>query len=274
MNNYDPNLDFAAKLECVAKKLVELSNKCSVNAVKIRDKVDMFKNKKCEKEGVICIGEVTDPRLKDKITWDRRPERIRYTREIKKELPDPKHAVYVSTDESGEEYEGCPDTRFKYTKKNGNDASKTQFQCKVKTCLKVFRDSSELNNHMSVHQCDLFRCMKCYNVFRTTESFKRHMEVHTGTELRCKICKVRFDRKTSLSNHMQKHSDKCAIVCPTCNKRFRYRQNGLEHVQWFHKENKEVQCPICKKMFQMPTYMRSHRARRHGLVSDIFYPSD
>ena len=111
------------------------------------------------------------------------------------------HPVTVSDDEEmPAPTNNDPDTCFLNVKQNMNDKRKRQFQCD--TCAKFFRDSSELNNHLSTHQYDLFCCMRCFKVCRLQFSFEKHMETHKGTENRCKQCDKRFDLKTSLINHM------------------------------------------------------------------------
>ena len=270
-NNYDPNLTLARRLEIVSKKLIETSKNLSKNAEVIRTKVDEAKERKSDLQDLVFIGEETNPAKKAKVTQTRRPQRLRYTMEFKSEIP--QWPLYVSSSESDDEntpMAGSPDTKFKYIKANG-EGGKEHFQCPEKDCGKLFCDSTQVNNHMSVHQFDLFHCLKCFKVTRSSDSFLRHMQEHSGTEIKCKVCDMRFSLKSSLINHMQKHNDD-KLVCDVCKKTFKYHQSGIEHIQWFHRPTKDVPCPICKKMFQMPTYMRCHRARCHGLVTQLVYP--
>ena len=292
-NNYKPNLDYADTLDCVAKNLLDFSTKISQNAQKIRDKVDNCQNVKDHMQDLFVIGQYTVSTLP-------KPDNKSLKRLA---LSSPKAFVvkqencvqyggYVSDSPCESEDEairgkprkkkqkvsvqppepGNPDTKFLYLKTNSN--STENFICNMKGgCGKKFRDSSELNNHLSTHQHDLFRCMKCYEIFRSADSFQRHHDVHTGTAFICKVCTMQFGRKTSLTNHMQKHSDLPAVVCTTCDREFTYRQNGIEHIQWFHRPTKDCLCPICKKRFQMPTYMRAHKLRRHGPVTKLVHPS-
>ena len=267
INNYSPNLKFADMMDMAAKELVRLSKRLTVNADLLRQKVIEERDKKRHKQDIVYIEEITDPSKKNKITQDRRPTRMRYTREMKPTVTPAR--AYVSSDEDMPLPTGNdPDTRFMYVKDNQNNINKTQFLCN--TCNKVFRDSSELNNHLSQHQFDIFRCLKCNKCARSRYSFEKHLETHNGTEIRCKVCDQRFDLKTSLINHMQKHSES-KVHCPTCDKTFTYRQNGLEHIAWAHRKNKECPCPVCSKMYQMPTQMRSHRTKCHGPVRVLVY---
>ena len=265
VNNYHPNMDLADQMDMASKELLTLSKKLSTKADSIRENANSEIDKKHMKEGIVFMTQVTDPREKVELC-NRRPHRMRYTQEMKPVIPP---TLYVSDDEEMPmPTNNDPDTRFLNVKENQNNPDKIQFKCD--SCGKVFRDSNELNNHISTHQYDLFRCMRCFKVCRSQFSFEKHMETHTGTEIRCKVCDKRFDLKTSLINHMQMHSDD-KVRCETCGKTFQYHQNAIEHIRYAHHDTKTVPCPVCGKFYQTPTNMRSHRARRHGLVDDIVY---
>ena len=74
---------------------------------------------------------------------------------------------------------------------------------------------------------------------------------------------------------MQIHNEE-SMSCshPGCDKKYKYRQNQLEHICWGHCENKECPCTVCGKMFQMPTNMGTHRLQQHGQAHDLIlgYP--
>ena len=266
VNNYHPNMDLADQMDLTSKELIALSKKLSNKADVICQNADAERDKKRLKEEIVFMKEVMDPKEKVQLCNNPRPHRMKYTQEIKPVIPP---TLYVSDDEEMPMLtNNDPDTRFMNVKENLNNHEKTQFMCD--TCGKFFRDSNELNNHISTHQYDLFRCMKCFKVCHSQFSFERHTETHKGTEICCKICDKRFDLKTSLINHMQMHSED-KIHCETCSKIFQYRQNAIEHIRYAHCDTKTVPCLVCGKFYQTPTNMRSHRARRHGLVDDIVY---
>ena len=178
------------------------------------------------------------------------------------------HAVYVSTDESDGEVEaGDIDTKFTYAKTNSNQ--KPQYSCS--DCDKMFCDSQELRNHTSNHHKEIYKCLKCNNISRTIRSFFNHYDTHQKPPNQCPVetCSMTFDRKSSLTNHLQKHSD-FRMTCEKCGKKFQYRQSYLEHIEYRHRPTKTVPCPVCKRYYWTPTSMRSHRAKVHGLVSDIY----
>ena len=250
-------MDLADQMDMASKELLTLSKKLSTKADSIRENANSEIDKKHMKEGIVFMTEVTDPREKVELC-NRRPHRMRYTQEMKPVIPP---TLYVSDDEEMPmPTNNDPDTRFLKVKQNQKNPEKIQFKCD--SCGKVFRDSNELNNHISTHQYDLFRCMRCFKVCRSQFSFEKHMETHTGMEIRCKVCDKRFDLKTSLINHMQMHSDD-KVRCETCGKTFQYRQNAIEHIRYAHRDTKTVPCPVCGKYYQTPTNMRSHRARCH-----------
>ena len=90
------------------------------------------------------MTEVTDPQEKVELC-NRRPHCMRYTQEMKPVIPP---TLYVSDDEEMPmPTKNDPDTRFLNVKENQNNLDKIQF--KYDSCGKVFRDSNELNNHIS-----------------------------------------------------------------------------------------------------------------------------
>ena len=277
----------ARTLDCVSNKLIEISGTLRSNAQKIRDNVDECKNRKDALQNILVTDVTTDPEQRNNITRSGLATLLPTSEE-----PSIYNYGFLSDDSSDEQVDdtsentqkkkkrkikttpkqpGNPDTRFVDVKQNLNISA--NFVCKVADCGKKFRDSSELNNHMSMHQEDFFICMKCSQIFRSSYSFQRHHDTHTGKAHICKVCKQQFDLKTTLTNHLQKHSSTPAVVCNVCRKAFQYRQRGIEHVKWFHRATKDVLCPICKKAYQMPSYMRVHKSRRHGSVSQLVHPT-
>ena len=172
-NNYQPNLQLADQMDLAAKELAKLSTKLNLQAVKIRENVEAERD---QKHGIVFMTEVLDPKDKHEMCQERRPHRMKYTTEIK-----PIVNMMVSDDEEMPcPMNNTPDTQFMHVKANSNK-EKEQFCCD--TCAKFFRDTSELNNHISTHQFDLFRCMKCKKVFCSQFSFKKHMQTHYGKEI-------------------------------------------------------------------------------------------
>ena len=145
--NYHPNMELADQMDLASKELLMLSKKLTNKADVIRQNADTERDKKCLKEGIVFMKEVTDPKKKVKLCNNHRPHRMRYTQEKKPVIPP---TLYVSDDEEMPmPTNNNPDTRFLNVKENLNNRKKTQFMCD--TCGKIFRDSNKLNNHISTH---------------------------------------------------------------------------------------------------------------------------
>ena len=251
-NVYDMNYEFATKLDDIAKDLIGLSEQCSQKAEDVRVRVDAAKDKKMDMQEMLVITESQGK--KDQEEYDI----------IQREH----YAIWVDTDSEDDDVQlpGDMDTKFKYTKRNNNDG--TSYICN--DCEEVYRNKRELRNHLSNHHKELYRCLRCSVVCRSERSFYNHNQTHSGTLYDCpdRSCGQTFTLKTSLTNHLQKHSG-VTHKCKKCLKTFIYRQSFLEHIKYRHLKNKTIECPICHKFYWTPTAMRSHRARKHGLVTEL-----
>ena len=74
VNNYHPNMDLADKMDLASKELITLSKKLSTKADVIRQNADAERDKKCLKEGIVFMKEVTDPKEKVQLCNNRRPQ--------------------------------------------------------------------------------------------------------------------------------------------------------------------------------------------------------
>ena len=256
--DFEMNYKFAKKLESVSKKLTQLSNHVSQVAADITDKVDAAQDRKDIKQGIILVGDVTDP--KDKCEEAKTNSRTKFVTDFRIKT---EHCE-STTDEDDivEIYSGEPDGHFTYPKTNEHPAETHTFICQI--CTSVFRDQNELRNHDSSHKMKFYQCMLCYKYLRSLRSFENHRASHQSDHT-CKECGKSFALKTSLYNHAQIHStDRMKCTYPGCPRMFKHRQNFLEHVNFGHRTTKDVKCTICKKMFQTPTSMRAHRVHTHG----------
>ena len=175
------------------------------------------------------------------------------------------YAAWISSGSEDDEPEaGDMDTKFTYRKTNGN---KTVYICSA--CNYSSRNKVELRNHYSNHHKELYRCMKCSVICRSQQSFYNHSQTHNGVIYTCNTCGMQFCLKSSFSNHAQKHSED-RMTCDQCGKQFQYRQSYVEHITYRHTDEKSVPCPVCKKYYWTPSPMQSHRAKKHGLVTEMF----
>ena len=280
-NDYSMMLKFADKLDFFCEVLVGLSKRCTEHAQDIRDKVDAARDCKVYMQDIILDMDIEQPTTKLERSDTLKEilcklHGLQYGTESVKwicdhsKLTKHEHAAFVSDDESDEEafYESNIDTKFKFAKYNNND--KTIYKCLE--CNKKLRDSQELQNHMSNHKLKIYRCLKCFTVSRTIRSHEVHMDTHLKPKLyTCPhpSCGSSFNMQSSLSNHVQMHDKR--LQCDKCNRSFQYKQGYLEHITYRHLKTKSIPCPSCPLMFWTLTSMRSHRAKKHMLVSEMFF---
>ena len=163
------------------------------------------------------------------------------------------------------------DTKFKYRKKNSNDELLHNYNCDE--CDQVFCDTQELWNHLSNHHKELYHCMSCNTVCRSVHSYYNHKHTDHVFIYSCPFpdCDQTFMLKTSLINHEQTHSTVCHTCKLTgCGKQFKFHSSYLELIMYRHRDSKLVECPVCKKMYWTPSSMRSHRAKIHGVVTEMY----
>ena len=276
LNDFSANERFAKKLDDTAKKLAQLSHQLSEKATAVHDKIDAAIDTKAGLQDVQYVGEVLEYSQQCELIKKRNkcPQRFKASGKfrIKRETLD-------SSDDEDEEpptkkskpskeyFSGDMDGHFQFPKNNENDPAAHHFICDI--CDSVFRDTNELQNHLSNHSMEFYRCLKCLKVFRSVRSFENHHVSHLQSHT-CDTCGKFFQLKMSLTNHLQVHStDRMKCSYPGCKKTFQFRQNQLEHTQWAHHKTKDCPCTHCPKMFQTPTSMRTHRLNVHGRVADI-----
>ena len=267
-----PNLSFADMIEDLHNDL-KLVRKDLVKAARdTRDRCASFRDSKIEVQRLIkqkikeerCeqgLSSEDEPDEEKKKTFTTKPSNG--PRPKRKILHDG-HVFAVSSDEDEPPLpSGNADTQFLSPKRNNNDPTRHHKVCSY--CKKIFRDNTELRNHISNHLQELYVCGICKAILRSIRSFEAHYVTHTKGGHTCEECRESFALKTTLRNHMQKHkSDDEWFTCPTCGAKKQYRQGFAKHVKYAHLPTKTVPCPMCGKMFQMPTYMRSHKVRMHG----------
>ena len=282
-NDYTMTLKFADKLDFISEILNGLSRQCTDRANNIRHNVDAARDTKIHMQNVILDMDFAQQQNTKIERSDKMKEILReihglktgyeavqwiknYSQLIKRE-----HAPYVSSDDDSDEDTFQPsndDTKFKFVKYNNYD--ETIYKCGE--CNKKLRDSHELRNHMSNHKLEIYRCLKCLHVSRSVRSHDAHMVTHQRPQFyKCShpSCGSSFNMKSSLTNHEQMHQER--LQCDKCDRSFQYRQGYLEHITFRHLKHKSIPCPSCPKMFWTPTAMRSHRAKQHRLVSDMFH---
>ena len=158
LNDYTINLQFADKLEALAKSLVMMSTQCCEHATDIRQKVSEAQDKKCvANQEIFCLGDVPDIKKCEFVQNHKalHSAAFKSDRDCLPLPPWPKRqcTIMISTDEEDEEvYAGDVDTKFMYPRENSIE--KECFKCP--DCDKHFRDSQELRNHSAHHSIELY----------------------------------------------------------------------------------------------------------------------
>ena len=270
VNDYDMQYQFSTKLENVSKKFTQLAKDLSDEAVTVRANIQQYQDNKHALQDIYFVQEVMKESAK--VDEARKSNPTDYIRDETVLLKREHYAPYLSDSDDECENSGDMDTKFQYRKQNMNEENLHNFACT--DCDQVFRDTQELRNHQSTHHKELYRCMSCDTVSRSVRSFFNHQQTEHAIVYRCPYpdCDDTFMLKTSLRNHTEKHNEfyyTCNLT--TCGKKFKFRGSYLEHINYRHRDSKSVPCPVCKKMYWTPTSMRSHRAKIHGLVTEMYH---
>ena len=273
INDYDMQFKFAEKLDNIGADLKKLIKDCSDQASLIREKIYKFQDQKHSLQDTYFVEEIT--KVSQKVQEARQPDPSEWIRDETVLLKREHYPITISDESSDEDHDlpqsGDMDTKFKYAKTNSNEELLHNYPCEE--CEQVFRDRQELRNHESNHHKELYRCLKCDTVCRSVRSFTNHTKTDHALIFHCPYpdCDEKFLLKTSLINHEQKHSNfRYTCNLASCAKKFKYRSTYLEHINYRHRESKSVPCPVCKKMYWTPSDMRSHRAKIHGLVTEMY----
>ena len=140
------------------------------------------------------------------------------------------------------------------------------------SCVKFARKPSGTETNYKTTQHIIkwnFTSVWYVQVFRTVRAFESHQKTHSVRHT-CTVCKTTFELKSTLKNHMAVHSTDL-YKCPHkgCTKELKHRGNFLEHVNWSHRNTKDVPCINCEKYFQTLSSMHAHRIHKHGYVPEL-----
>ena len=248
LNDYTKNLKFADELDDIAKHLIGLSQECTEKANMVRDRIEQAQEDKRLVQDIVYLEEILKPSEKDPFVSERHKDPVDWVHthqfRVKRERP---ITIWDSTDDEdnvSENFASNPDTKFKFPKENEFDeVHYVNHICEM--CDKVLRDSQELQNHLSNHHREIYRCLKCpKKKFRSDASYLQHSRTHTGEKFTCSECLATFDLKTMLTNHLITHNDDF-LTCNKCGRNFKFRSSYLEHIRYRHLPHKIVECPIC-----------------------------
>ncbi|RUS81537.1 hypothetical protein EGW08_010707, partial [Elysia chlorotica] len=96
------------------------------------------------------------------------------------------------------------------------------------SCLGVFNNSDQLNQHVEHCSNKPFACHICGNGFLTYNGFTIHMKSHEGRKFMCSICDSKFFQKAHLKAHLNKIHK--MVQCIYCLKLFSLGSDYNQHV--------------------------------------------
>lgn len=80
------------------------------------------------------------------------------------------------------------------------------FKCYFDNCLKDFRTSGHLKDHLKSHyQIKLYTCKLCNASLSRKSNLKTHLLTHTGEKpYKCLECKKNFSNKSNYNSHYRR----------------------------------------------------------------------
>ena len=107
------------------------------------------------------------------------------------------------------------------------------------TCGHLFSFQGQLEQHKIVHRTiRTHKCMYsgCDRWFMQKADLVVHTESHNNVEYKCEICNSFTTKvKKYWKEHVRSHENKLRYSCPTCGKKFQYRQQVSRHRAQEHK---------------------------------------
>uniref|UniRef100_A0A8C4R5J6 C2H2-type domain-containing protein n=1 Tax=Eptatretus burgeri TaxID=7764 RepID=A0A8C4R5J6_EPTBU len=135
---------------------------------------------------------------------------------------------------------------------------------KCADCGKLFRQSTDLFRHQSLHTGERpFQCVQCGKAFALARDLTRHGRTHTlERPYSCQRCGKTFRLP---EDHQRIHTDKKPFQCDTCGKAFLRSHELLSH-QRVHTGERPYRCDKCGKNFRwshsLVGHQRTHSADR------------
>ena len=167
---------------------------------------------------------------------------------------------------------------------NGNGGSRTNFnpqkkidnmfdrEYKCKDCGKIFRQLSNLDTHMRIHNGERpFKCEICEKGFTQKAHKEKHILIHTGEkpyECVWPGCGKKFSSSSNLKTHEKIHEGKKDFVCEICTLAFSQAVHLKQHIG-IHNNERPFVCQPCGKEYISDSALKTHKKKKNcGQVTD------
>jgi len=139
------------------------------------------------------------------------------------------------------------------------------YKCHV--CDKAFSHSGTLNDHMTLHTGDKFKCSLCNDSFLQQSSLYQHKRnVHSNRKpYHCPYCGKLFKTNSELKCHVRIHTGAKPYSCRHCSERFTWPYRLKAHLLKSHNEGTWLTCHICQKKFTHHGDLKIHVRRHEGV---------
>jgi len=152
------------------------------------------------------------------------------------------------------------------------DPDRRDFSCDK--CTKKFKTSSNLYEHMRVHNPDYrHSCPICKKEFKSMVGYNQHLRLHSGDLFSCGVCGEKFQSKHSVNRHekdihgmysLPEGSKTYKCGKKTCAAEFDCEEDYRLHLKSAH-QNKAglLICHLCKKICSNRMTLKLHFKKMH-----------
>ena len=146
--------------------------------------------------------------------------------------------------------------------KSNHSEMNEEFLCAF--CSKSFSNSTELKEHVTVHDDKVFKCFSCSQTFTKAGNLRNHIKrkhENKTLEFICSMCNTNFKTKFCLERHQKEiYIGSCPQhSCQECNEVFCTSKLLRAHTNLLHSHHG---CDLCKHIFNKKSNLNLHMKKR------------